>query len=254
MLVLIYAMFTWQSLLGLVRFFVTQDFAEEWPGLVDGTFWCIFLGGGIGLVNRKLWTRWLILSASAGLIIAAATSFFVYDDTSGLFWSAPVIASAILTILPAIFFFAAALSVVKTDKQAGTAKPAAHQPSPRRKQYLLAYGALLFLGLVSLYAAFGLSGDASPDAKDAFIGFFILLPLGLPILAALGLLAWISFKLKDPVLITLFVITVSFLINAGSYGMVVPLVIYGSISIAASVIWYVVSRRREKTGADVGEQ
>jgi hypothetical protein len=125
--------------------------------------------------------------------------------------------------------------------------------SSTRAQYDLAYALFLFCGLAALL---GILMEAIPkdEGTSALLGFFVAIPLAGGALVALLVGITLSIRLpKRWPLVTLAGSSVMFVIglligsrSAGYYYAIC--IVYGTVVIALSGVWFFVLRRREAAG------
>ena len=143
-LVLVYSLFNWGALIGVIGLFTAEAFQSSGQALavLNGLSLLTLLVGGIGLILHSAWSKWLVLSGAASSLIVMVIAF-VLGDVSTLIGGIYAIA------LP--FFFLAGLSVRIVPSEpiaSGEAVHVAAAPIANRSKLDLAYGCFFCCGLL----------------------------------------------------------------------------------------------------------
>ncbi len=125
-------------------------------------------------------------------------------------------------------------------------KPPKTQDRKILRSYDIAYGSLLFLGLMTLWIAYNFPWEGLSDSiAFAFLG--LLGTPGISMAIAIILFAWFAFKSKDMLLILMWLLTL-ILLPFGALG-AVPLIVYGALAVIFSTWWFAFARRKKKRQA-----
>lgn len=223
--------------------------ALGWAQAVNAALWCVYVLGGVGLVQGRRWGRALTLLAAGGTLTAVAVSLLVWGG--GLSYLASF---GGLSNLPALAIFVSALLI---KPQAGIGAegqaPAGAVPmtgTRQRGRHDRAYVSFMVLGLIALWTAYLAFVDPEPNV----IGLLVAVPLGIPLLLGLifgpGLSLLIQHDLR---LLALTAASVALVVALGILELASwPLVLvpYGAVCVATSLLWFFRGRRVFEAKAD----
>lgn len=182
--VIAYAAFNSGTLLDLIRLFVVQKFENGFAIFLGSVIWVSFLLGGIALVFHRRWSKWLVLFAAAGSLIAMVATL-VPIAVKGLDHALiPALTATGVGLIPVLFILFAALfvKIVPTDLAAeNTTGRVGSTTLATRTKFDIAYACFLWIALVVLVflsiETIGKRIMTVTDVTAAGIGFFILIPL-----------------------------------------------------------------------------
>jgi hypothetical protein len=235
-LVLLFALASADSLLGLVELASGAALGSVWLNLLENCILLAYFVGAVALLSGKAWGRWVVVGASCVTLLRTLTYALpdaqMYESFSPwLLWLRPGTALLIAAAMLVGVFRLEAAPVVNEQVKRD-----------------LAYGSFMFLGVVSLWSAYALSpgpsGDDGSGAAGVF-GFLVFLPFALPAAVALlvgGSLSLLSWPERRP--LSLLALTIVFsLYMGGSFDLHwLPWLIYGSILTALAAWFFMIGR------------
>ena len=192
--VIAYAGLQWMSFLQVesvvVALIVNRRLPGAWQESAGAVTWLGLLIGGIGLVRRKAWGRWMVVTAGAATIGASLVFLIraVMSASPDASVPLPLLAVEMLKVLPPLFILVAALRLQSADadefplrdSSRVTPKPVASHAAIRSLDR--AYGMFSWIAIVSTAAS--VASMLPVDLTTAqVLGMLIGVPLALATLA-----------------------------------------------------------------------
>jgi hypothetical protein len=193
--VIAYAGLQWMSLLQVetvvVGLIVNRRLPGAWDESVGAVIWLGLLIGGIGLVRRRAWGRWMVVTAGATTIGVSLVFLIraVMRASPEASVPLPLLVVELLKVLPPLFILVAALRLQSADagefplrdSSRVTPKPAASHAELRSLDR--AYGMFSWIAIVSTAAS--VASRLHVDMATAqVLGMLIGVPVALATLAS----------------------------------------------------------------------
>jgi len=192
-LIIVYAGLTWIYFLQVQAMVLALIMNRRLPGGwyegVGSVAWLVLLTGGIGLVRRKTWGRWMVVAATAfmigvSLVLLMRAVTHLSSETSA-FW--PLLELEALKLLPELLILVAALRLVfpeadelpRPTASLLTSTPAAPDPNIRRLD--TAYGMFAWIAIATTGIVVALM---IPSTTTQGLGMLVGVPLVLSTLGA----------------------------------------------------------------------